>query len=248
MTILRAHLQQEVDAGFALLTRIPQVKVIQFLDYVAQLDAAGRSALFDALALRAESYLTGRDRGYPATEAFDRYWHAVTNPGPFFGGLRYVDTKMLHAVRTRPDGGFDELVAMAAPQALEPRADLLPAIETMRPATAPLLKKLAGPGLVSRGFARDTTPGKSGGATHTYRRADGAIVRLDFGSRMGQICYGVSVPSDRLRVSGLTYELLWGQPGGWDYLTEENAARSIAVLPDVVERTVTAVASLMATV
>jgi hypothetical protein len=33
----------------------------------------------------------------------------------------------------------------------------------------------------------------------------------------------------------LSYELLWGQPGGWDYLTEENAARSIDLLPDLID-------------
>jgi hypothetical protein len=33
----------------------------------------------------------------------------------------------------------------------------------------------------------------------------------------------------------LSYESLWSQPGGWDYLSEENAARSIDFLPEVVE-------------
>ena len=28
----------------------------------------------------------------------------------------------------------------------------------------------------------------------------------------------------------LTYEMLWGMNTGWDYLTEENAARSIDLL------------------
>ena len=33
----------------------------------------------------------------------------------------------------------------------------------------------------------------------------------------------------------LSYESLWSQPGGWDYLSEENAARSIDILPELVE-------------
>ena len=31
------------------------------------------------------------------------------------------------------------------------------------------------------------------------------------------------------------YESLWSQPGGWDYVTEENAAHVIALLPELVE-------------
>jgi hypothetical protein len=36
----------------------------------------------------------------------------------------------------------------------------------------------------------------------------------------------------------LSYELLWGQPGGWDYLTEENAARSVDLLPELTDAVV----------
>ncbi|HEY2295753.1 MAG TPA: hypothetical protein VGM86_34045 [Thermoanaerobaculia bacterium] len=49
---------------------------------------------------------------------------------------------------------------------------------------------------------------------------------------MGQVCYSVG----DIRSHGtLSYELLWGQPGGWDYLTEENAARSVNLLPELID-------------
>jgi hypothetical protein len=33
----------------------------------------------------------------------------------------------------------------------------------------------------------------------------------------------------------MSYEAMWSQPGGWDYLTEENAERSIDFLPELVD-------------
>ena len=53
---------------------------------------------------------------------------------------------------------------------------------------------------------------------------------VDFGSRTGQLCYWVGNVHEPL-----SYELLWGQPGGWDYLTEEKAARSIELLPELID-------------
>jgi hypothetical protein len=61
---------------------------------------------------------------------------------------------------------------------------------------------------------------------------EGSEQSSDFGSRMGQVCYSVG----DIRSHGtLSYELLWGQPGGWDYLTEENAARSVNLLPELID-------------
>jgi|tagenome__1003787_1003787.scaffolds.fasta_scaffold20937910_3 hypothetical protein len=69
------------------------------------------------------------------------------------------------------------------------------------------------------------------GAEHEYVHSSGLPVQVDFGSRMGQLCYRVG---DVRSHGALSYELLWGQPGGWDYLTEENAARSIDLLPELI--------------
>lgn len=44
--------------------------------------------------------------------------------------------------------------------------------------------------------------------------------------------YGVhwSIREGSLIIQRLTYETLWGTNTGWDYLTEENAGRSIDLL------------------
>jgi hypothetical protein len=70
------------------------------------------------------------------------------------------------------------------------------------------------------------------GAEHEYVHPSGLPVQVDFGSRMGQLCYWIG---DVRSHGALSYELLWGQPGGWDYLTEENAARSVNLLPELID-------------
>ena len=58
-------------------------------------------------------------------------------------------------------------------------------------------------------------------------------VDVDFGSRMGQVCYTVRVlNSDGTLKFACIDEYLWGAPGGWDYLTEENAPRCIDFLAE----------------
>jgi hypothetical protein len=62
-------------------------------------------------------------------------------------------------------------------------------------------------------------------------------VWVDLGSTFaGQLRYGVSVANDKHSVKPfrLSYESLWCQHGGWDYLTEENAERAIDLLPELV--------------
>src|SRR3982751_6912634 len=87
---LRNELAAEADAGFPRLRRIPQTKIIQFLDYFAASNAGERSALLDALAVRAAIRLQpGTASGFPPAPAWDRYWSTVNSRGPFSGGFRY---------------------------------------------------------------------------------------------------------------------------------------------------------------
>jgi hypothetical protein len=96
------------------------------------------------------------------------------------------------------------------------------------PARAPELRKLVKSALLARGFTAVVTKG----AEHDYVHPSGIPVHVDFGSRLGQLHYWVG---DIRSPGALSYELLWGQPGGWDYLTEENAARSVDLLPELID-------------
>ena len=238
VALLRADFATEVEAGSPRLRRIPQTKVIQFLDYFANLGPEDQSALLDALALRGSVVIRPSSAvNYPSAPAFDRYWQAVTSPGPFTGGYRYCDIKSLAAIPKIPEfGSYEAWIEKCqrpgvSERALQPREDLLPNMDCLAPAKAPALRKLVRAALQGRGFAAEVTKG----AAHKYVNSSGATVRVDFGSYMGQICYSVSAACAATRIVMLSYEILWSQPGGWDYLSEENAARSVDFLPELLE-------------
>ncbi|HEY3567893.1 MAG TPA: hypothetical protein VGP73_08160 [Thermoanaerobaculia bacterium] len=232
---LRVELAAEVDAGFPRLGRIPQTRIIQFLDYFAASSPGERSQLLDDLAVRAAIRLhPGSAFSFPPAPAWDRYWKTVTAPGPFSGGLRYCDVKSLAMVpRIKEFGGWESWIEKVqrprvSELALQPREDLLPDLGCLVPARAPELRKLVKSTLLARGFTAVATKGPEQGYVHP----SGTPVHVDFGSRMGQLCYWVG---DIRSPGALSYELFWGQPGGWDYLTEENAARSIDRLPELID-------------
>jgi hypothetical protein len=236
--LLRTELSAEADSGFPRLRRIPKTKVVQFLDYFADLNPGDRSELLDALAARAAVLIhPGPASGFPPAPAFDRYWNAVNSRGLFSGGYRYCDVKFLASVpRIKEFGGYGGWIEnhqrpWVSERALQPREDLLPDLGLLTPAPGPELRKRVKEALQAGGLTAAVTKG----AEHQYVHSSGAVVHVDFGSRMGQLCYWVRAAGDPASFRGLSYESLWGQPGGWDYLTQENAARSVAVLPELID-------------
>lgn len=234
VAMLRNHFAQEASAGFPTLLKIPQTGIFKFLDYFGTLDPAGRDALLDALALRGEThFFPGRDKRFPSAPAFDGYWEAITSYGPFFGGYRYTAVKMMSAMaKCGERGGLPGIAANAFGLALEPRSDFLPDVNDIRPAPASLLRKLVDAAVNRHGFARDRASKRG---ELKYDSPSGASVRFDFGSYLGQLSYAISVARDHARLLRVSHELLWGQPGGWDYLTEANAEQAIARLPEMIE-------------
>jgi hypothetical protein len=234
---LRGELAAEADAGFPHLRGIPQTGVIQFLDCFAALSPGIRSELLDALAVRAAIRLhPGTASGFPPAPIVDRYWSTVHSQGPFSGGYRYCDVKFLALVpRIKEFGGYEGWIEKTqrpwvSERALQPREDLLPDLSYLVPARGPELRKLVKEALLARGLTAEVTKG----AEHRYVHPSGASVHVDFGSRVGQLCYSVNA-AGKPGGFGLSYELLWGLPGGWDYLTKENAARSVALLPELID-------------
>ncbi len=236
--LLRAAFAEEAAAGFPRLQRVPQTKAIQLLDYFASLGAADQAGLLDALALRgAIQFLPGHGGSMPSAPAFDRYWAAITSQGPFVGGYRYCDVKFLSMVpKVEEFGGYEGWInnyqkPWVSERALQPRKDLLPDLDCLKPAKAPLLRKLLTAAFGQLGFTSE----RRAGGEQKYVGPSGVAVAVDFGSYLGQVCYGVSITCGQIKVVRVSYESLWSQPGGWDYLTEENAQRSIELLPELVE-------------
>ena len=153
------------------------------------------------------------------------------------GGTRYTDIKTLAA-----DHSFWDLNAYdpswrerLTPRHFQPLPDLLPALTDLKAAKAPLLRRLCDQALSgSFGLKRQKMAGGSKycGSIHGCE----VTVRIDFGSMLGQLCYSVTVTQagERLLIPQISYEMLWDVTRGWDYLTEENAARSVELLAEQV--------------
>jgi hypothetical protein len=218
------------------LHRIPQAMVAQFLDYYASLNAADQSELLDNLALRAATmFLPSTGTVCPSPPAYKRFWDTIKSRGPFTGGYRYFDVKFLASVpKESYFGSYENWIEnhqkpWVSELALTPRKDLLPDMTCLKPAKATLLRKLMSAAVKERGFAPVTFQGGQ-----KFLNPAGDKILLDYGSQAGQICYHFHIVRGNARIS-CSFENLWSLHSGWDYLTEENAARSIDFFPELIE-------------
>jgi hypothetical protein len=243
--LLRTKFDEEVDAGFPNLSRIPSTGIIRFLDYFAPLPPAQRGSLLDAMArLGALQFFPPpqiahqHERLRTSNTAWAQFQTAMQSPA-FGYGFRYCELKMSRMM-LNDQQSLEEIAKMRSSLGWQPRDDppkelvLDPDLRNVQPAKAPLLRKLVNPALAELLSAKGT---RLGGGETVYSGFLGSMpltVSVDFASRLGQLRYGLkaAIPERNIRVSRLTYEVLWGANLGWDYLTEENAARSIELLCD----------------
>jgi hypothetical protein len=251
IALLRADFAAEAAAGFPRLKRMPHTAIFSLLDYYASLDAGEQQSLLDGLAWFGSAAFfptdgpTGQARvaEMQAHPGFGPYYRTMNSSSEFRTGLRYADVKMVVGMsrcqEIRDAGGLESYYRNlgVSDQALQPRSDFLPDKNNIRPAKAPLLRKLADAVLKPRLPEKE----KHGGGNFLYTGPLGsgvASVWVDFGSSfMGQLRYGVSVTNTphTVRMRRLSFESLWCQHGGWDYLTEENAERCLALLPELID-------------
>lgn len=240
--VLNTHLSAEAAAGFPRVRQTPSTAAVQFLDYFATLAAADRDALLDALAE------VGALRFLPPPAAYDQIQSmAKTNrallacrsamQSPQFSlGLRYVEPRMRKALLTDPAGRATMAEARTnihfTPRDDAP-AELMPEDGTEpTPAKAPLLRKLIDEAF-RKTFAREKQR-RPGGETEYHGNVNGTEIRVvvDFAAMGMQLRYGVTI-ADQTRptfVTGLAYEDLWGIAPGWNYITDQNAEASAALL------------------
>jgi hypothetical protein len=205
--------REEADAGFPLLRVIPSSSVAAFLDHVATLSVHEQRRLVDALAYRA-ARLVGDDG--PSDLAAFGSW--------------------LDCLAAQPDAVAEHPLALSY-RAFTRAMSVHTEAPTPESASSTLLRKLVKAAMKAEGIAA-----VSFGGGLRFLSSDGTLLDVDFGSRMGQLCYGVSVgvrdpktPLTLIRAS-LTYEGLWGLHRGWDRLTDVNAQQSVAALPRVVRK------------
>jgi hypothetical protein len=238
--LLRTDFAVEADAGFPTVTRIPSTETVKFLDYFAALEPDGRGPLLDVMAR------FGAMQFFPAPlvqqEALDLHASnaaiaqrkTAMQSGQFAYGLRYVDLRMARAMLNDPES-MARMAHTRSTLDFEPRDDppkeLTPEsdIRKIQPAKAPLLRKL-----MEKAFARLFSPQKSklsGGETR-YAGSIGSTeltVSVDFSSRYVQLHWFVKVAMANPNLRAFRVEDFWGSRA-WDYLTEENASRSIDLL------------------
>ena len=246
--LIRADLAEEADAGFPTLSRIPNTLVVKVLDHVATLCPAERAMLLDSRArlgalhfFPAPLIAKAHEQLRTTDPALLRFQDA-TKAQPFAYGLRYLDLRMAKAM-LRDAESRAMMAQTRATLDFTPRDDLpgplvgstpLLEIETIR---APELRKLLNPMLKRL----DITPQKRPGGELIYEGVIGGVpLRLSiiFSNLYAQMTYGVtwSVRGRGLLAQRLGYETFWGASTGWDYLSRENAARSIDLLGELLLR------------
>lgn len=249
--LLKAHFDAEVNAAFPRLTRSPSTDTIRFLDHFESLTEPERearvafTAQLSALGFLPPLLAQDRMLNMVSTEpTFLRYREAMSSP-QFSMGMRYVGLRMMKAMLNDPMS-----VAMMnetrAKLDFVPRDDLPPVlvpdpdIDHLKPAKAPLLKKL-----IDKAFRDLFSKEKRklpGGELQYIGSLQGAEVKVSiiFAGMGSQLVYGVSIPdgSKATFVSRQTYEGFWGAGYSWDMLTEENAEASIELLCDYVTQIV----------
>jgi hypothetical protein len=247
--LVRAELAQEVEAGFPVLSRIPSTGIVQFLDNFATLEPADRMSLLDALARIAAlnffpaPLIARAHEQFRTTDSIIIRFYRGMQSGDFAYGLRYLDVRMARAAVRDPET-MAHMARTRAALDFQPRDDLpellvgstpLRDIQTVR---APQLRKLLNPMLLKRLGAK---PQKRLGGELVYEGMIGDIplrVSIIFSNLYAQMHYAVtwSVRERALLAQRFNYEIMWGSNTGWDYLTEENAARSIDLLDQLLLR------------
>lgn len=256
-TLILAELTEEAAAGFPLLHRVPSTGAIKLLDHLATLTRAEISALTAAearlaalhffpapLIARAHEELRTRDEAILAlAEAF--------RAPAFVYGLRYLDLRMHRAAMNDPQS-VTELGKTRAALDFSPRDDLPERLVGTTPigeihtAKAPLLRKLLNQVLTKRQPLKASQ--RPGGELIYEGVIQGIPLRVSiiFSSLYAQMTYGLfwAHRERGLLAQRLAYEGMWGAGGGWDYLTEENAPRSIDLLEELVLHLVRLVARI----
>ena len=236
---LRAEFAAEQASDFARLKRIPDTRVVWFLDTFTRLNPTEQSAVVDTLTEWSSYSFLGQLRPPAVVERFSR----CTAPPALAEGIRYTGVNLLAGlVKTRQYGSLERWLTAQGTTGLaaQPSEHLARRLEDLKPIKIPTLRRL-----VQRAFAaRFATASQDMGSE--FWRYQGTLgetavsVEIRYSGRMTrpQLQYSVRVehPTAGRRLPGITFEGVLGVGSGWwDYLTVENAERSVALLCDLVE-------------
>ena len=186
---LRTQFVAEQEAGFPLLRRVPDAKVIRFLDHFAEYDRDGQSELIAILVEWSSYILAGIPLPGPTCE---RFAQATALPG-LGTGLRYTGVNLLAGLArdTSHDGlpGFFQKQGITG-LALEPPKGLLSDASEVVSVRIPSLRRM-----VAARFSTLFSPQVTDLGSETWRyegELDGCQLKIDiqYSGRMGrpQLC------------------------------------------------------------
>ncbi len=230
--LLRAEFQREQASDFELLRRIPSTQVRKFLDYFSTLDAAGKTALSEAM--RQSAFLTvfpyaGKQPYGAGNAAYRRYVDSVGR----MWGWRY------EGVRDAARG--DIAMLERQPNPFLPLTDEIRSwLENLRPLKSTEIRRL-----VKLAFSQIIVPldvGHQGGLWRYQGDIQGRPIRInmDYHQKYAQFDYGIEHPYQaqepgKLRLD-MAYEQLLGLSCRWDCVEQANLNESIGLLKDLVLR------------
>jgi hypothetical protein len=236
---LRAEFVAEQRAGFPRLRRVPDTHVIRFLDHFASLDASKQAELAAILS----DWSSYKFVQIPLpTSTYEQFTRATAFPGRT-DGLRYTGVTLLAGLaQGASHGGLDGWCEMRriTGLALQPPETLLRDRADLVPVKTPTLRNL-----VKSAFAKLFAP-QAQEIGDGYWRYEGTLagsslrVLIRFAGKMGrpQLRYEVEARGKGrvIAAPNFCFESVLGAGfGTWDYLTQENAARSVELLCELVE-------------
>jgi hypothetical protein len=234
---LRREFMAEQNSGFARLKRIPDTRVIRFLDHFCDLDVEKQSALMAILVEWSSHNLIGTLPN-PIYEKFVEANSFLKH----VGGLRYTGVSLLSGLANECTfGGLPAYFQARGSTgvALELPTDLVRNFADLVPVKPARLRRL-----VNSAFAELFAPRVTDIGSEIWRyegTLEAALVTLHirFSGRIGrpQLTYNATVRSKgRALVSpNLCFESILGVGlGHWDFITEENAERSVSLLTEFI--------------
>jgi hypothetical protein len=236
---LQNEFAEEQRAGFARLKRVPDTQVIRFLDHFASLNAVEQSELSKVLAEWSSYHLSGTPLPHSTYEQFAR---ATAYPDRT-EGLRYTGVNLLAGLEKGISHGglagwFQSRGITGL--AMQPPEHLLRDLDDLVPAKIPTLRRL-----VKTEFAQLFAPNARDIGSETWRY-EGMLgqsslkVLIRYSGKMGrpQLEYQIQVQAKEraLTAPNLCFESVLGVGfGRWDYLTQNNAERSVQLLSELVD-------------
>jgi len=237
--LLLADFTAEAEAGFPTVRRIPSTDAVKFLDYFATLNSAEAAALLDALARGHSAQFfpptAVQQEGSELIESDSSLvqFRDAMQRGQFAYGLRYQDVRHVRAALRDPVS-MRYMAETRSKLDFAPRDDppgeLMPEPDRLKvqTANAPLLRKL-----IDKAFAQLFAPRKTQqqGALN-YAGSIGSTeltVSIIFSNMYGQLHWWLNMPMLNANLKAARVQDFWGAYS-WDYLTEENAPRSIDLL------------------